>query len=219
MRAATAAVGTVPARAPRNAESEGRVTVVDGSVQPRRVGRLTLMSTLAIGLLGAALYAFANWTTISIAIPGTDDVSLRPQFALVVFIGFAFGPMAGFVSGFVGNVVGDALTEFGAFAAWPWSLANGMVGLLSGLFGIWIVGRPAGGASRAVMAGVAGVVATLLGFLVIWVELWTQPELGAEHILIREYLPTVLVNSIVAAIITPLVVRFWAPLHAFFGQP
>jgi LytS/YehU family sensor histidine kinase len=174
---------------------------------------------LAIGLLGAALYAFANWTTFAIAIPGTDDVSLRPQFALVVFIGFAFGPLAGFVAGFAGNVVGDALTGFGAFAAWPWSLANGMVGLLSGLFGAWIVSRPDGRGSRAIMAGVAGVVATLLGFLVIWVELLTQPDLGAEHILTREYLPTVLVNSVVAAIITPLVVRFWAPLHDFFEQP
>jgi hypothetical protein len=63
------------------------------------------------------------------------------------------------------------------------------------------------------------VVATLLGFLVIWVELWTQPHLGAEHILTREYLPTVLVNSVVAAVITPVVVRFWEPLHDFFGQP
>ena len=195
------------------------MTVVDGSVQPRPAGRLTLKSMLGIGLLGAALYAFANWTTFAIAIPGADDVSLRPQFALVVFIGFAFGPVAGFVAGFVGNVVGDWLTEFGAFAAWPWSLANGLVGLLSGIFAALIVRRLAGGPSRAIMAGVAGVVATVLGFLVIWVELWTQPHLGAEYILTREYLPTVVVNSVVAAVITPLVVRFWEPLHEFFGQP
>ena len=50
-------------------------------------------------------------------------------------------------------------------------------------------------------------------------RLTLQPDLGAEHILTREYLPTVLVNSVVAAIITPLVVRFWAPLHDFFEQP
>jgi hypothetical protein len=68
------------------------------------------------------------------------------------------------------------------------------------------------------MAGAAGVVATVLGFLVIWVELWTQPQLGAEYILTREYLSTVVVNSVVAALITPLVVRFWEPLHDFFGQ-
>ncbi len=195
------------------------MTVVDGSVQPRQVGRLSLGTVLGVGLLGAALYAFANWTTFAIAIPGTDDVSLRPQFALVVFIGFAFGPLAGFVAGLLGNVGGDALTGFGAFTAWPWSLANGMVGLLSGVLGAAIAGRVARGPSRAIMAGAAGVVATVLGFLVIWVELWTQPHLGAHYILTREYLPTVIVNSVMAAIITPLVVRFWEPLHDFFGRP
>jgi LytS/YehU family sensor histidine kinase len=194
------------------------VTVAEEGLQARPVGRLSLGTLLGVGLVGAALYAFANWTTFSIAIPGTDDVALRPQFALVVFIGFAFGPLAGFVAGFVGNVVGDALTGFGAFSAWPWSLANGAVGLLSGIFGKFIVERVPRGPSRALMAGVAGVVATVLGFLVIWVELWTQPQLGAEYILTREYLPTVVVNSVVAALITPLVVRFWEPLHDFFGQ-
>jgi hypothetical protein len=67
------------------------------------------------------------------------------------------------------------------------------------------------------MAGVAGVTATVLGFLLIWVELWTQ-DLSFEFILTREYLPTVVVNSVVAAVITPLVVRFWEPLHSFFGE-
>ncbi|HEX2194265.1 MAG TPA: ECF transporter S component [Candidatus Limnocylindria bacterium] len=186
--------------------------------QPGAAPRISTAVALAAGLVGAALYAFANWSTVAIAIPGTDDVSLRPQFALVIFIGFAFGPLAGFVAGFVGNVVGDWLTGFGAFAAWPWSLANGLVGLLSGAFGMLLAGRSASALSRAIMAGVAGVTATVLGFLVIWLELWTQPELGFDYILTREYLPTVVVNSVVAALITPLVVRFWDPLHEFFGR-
>ena len=38
----------------------------------------------------------------------------------------------------------------------------------------------------------------VLGFLFIWVELWTQ-DLTFEFILTREYLPTVVVNSVVAA--------------------
>jgi LytS/YehU family sensor histidine kinase len=193
------------------------VTVAEGSARPRAAGRLSFGALLGVGLVGAALYAFANWTTFSIGIPGTDDVALRPQFALVVFVGFAFGPLAGFVAGFVGNVVGDALTGFGAFTAWPWSLANGLVGMLSGIFAMLVVERVRSGPSRAIMAGVSGVVATVLGFGVIWVELWTQPHLGGEYILTREYLPTVVVNSAVAAVITPLVVRFWEPLHDFFG--
>jgi uncharacterized membrane protein len=193
------------------------VGIADENVQARSSGRLTTGMVLAIGLVGAALYAFANWTTFAIAIPGTDDVSLRPQFAIVVFIGFAFGPLAGFVAGFIGNVVGDWLTGLDLLRVWQWSLANGAVGLLSGIFGAMLVRRVAAGASRAIMAGVAGVTATVLGFLLIWVELWTQ-DLSFEFILTREYLPTVVVNSVVAAVITPLVVRFWEPLHSFFGE-
>lgn len=193
------------------------MAVAGGDVEVRAAARLTTGMVLTIGLVGAALYAFANWTTFSIAIPGTDDVSLRPQFAIVVFIGFAFGPLAGFVAGFIGNVVGDWLTGFDLLRVWQWSLANGTVGLLSGMFGAMLVRRVNAGVSRAIMAGVAGVVATVLGFVWIWVELWTQ-GLSFEFILTREYLPTVVVNSVVAAVITPLVVRFWEPLHSFFGE-
>jgi energy-coupling factor transport system substrate-specific component len=193
------------------------VAVAEGNVEARTTPRLTTGTTLAIGLVGAALYAFANWTTFAITIPGTDDVSLRPQFALVIFIGFAFGPLAGFITGFVGNVVGDWLANYGAFSAWPWSVANGLVGLLSGVFGAMLATRVAGGASRAIMAGVAGVLATVMGFLVIFVEVWTQ-DLTVQEILTTEYIPTVLVNGVMAAVITPIVVHYWWPLHAFFGR-
>lgn len=193
------------------------MAVAEGGVEGRTTARLTTATTLAIGLVGAALYAFANWTTFAITIPGTDDVSLRPQFALVIFIGFAFGPVAGFITGFVGNVVGDGLAGYGAFSAWPWSLANGLVGLLSGVFGAMLASRAAAGASQAIMAGVAGVLATVIGFLVIFVEVWTQ-SLSVQEILTTEYVPTVLVNSVMAALITPIVVHYWSPLHDFFGR-
>lgn len=201
------------------------MAVANGGIRPRAAGRISMGTVVAIGLVGAALYAFANWTTFSIAIPGTDDVSLRPQFAVVIFAGFAFGPVAGFIAGFAGNVLGDMLTGFGALTAWPWSLANGAVGLLSGIFAGVVAVRTSSGGSKAIMAGVAGVTATVLGFLLIWIELITQPDLGQssgvstfEYILTKEYLPTIVVNSVVAAVITPLVVRFWEPLHDLFGQ-
>src|SRR3990172_9432325 len=51
--------------------------------------------------IGAALYAVFNWTTFAIQIPGTQNVSIRPHFGLVTFFGFAFGPVAGFLVGFL----------------------------------------------------------------------------------------------------------------------
>jgi hypothetical protein len=62
------------------------------------------------------------------------------------------------------------------------------------------------------------VVATVLGFLLIFIELVTQPELGFNTILTAEYLPTIIANSIAAAIVTPILVLAWEPLREQLGR-
>lgn len=167
--------------------------------------------------IGAALYAVANWTTFAIQIPGTENVSVRPQYGLVTFFGYAFGPVVGFLTGFVGNVVGDQLTGWGAFTSWPWSVANGAAGLLAGIFAtMWA--RREGTGGIIVAAAIVAVAATVLGFLFIFIELVTQPELGFNAILTTEYIPTVIANSIAAAIVTPILVLAWEPLREQLGR-
>lgn len=167
--------------------------------------------------IGAALYAVANWTTFFIQIPGTENVSVRPQYGLVTFFGYAFGPIVGFLTGFVGNVIGDQLTGWGAFTSWPWSLANGVAGLLAGVFAtMW--GRRQGTGNVIVWAAIIAVVATVLGFLLIFIELVTQPELGFNTIVSAEYIPTVIGNSIAAAIVTPILALAWEPLREQLGR-
>ena len=72
--------------------------------------------------------------------------------------------------------------------------------------------------SKAVTAAVAGVVATVIGFLFIFVELVTQQEMGFNAILTTEYIPTVIGNSIAAAIVTPILVLAWEPLKEQIGR-
>ena len=72
----------------------------------------------------------------SFLIPGTANVSVRPAFALVTFFGFAFGPIVGFFTGFVGNAIADQISGWGLLTSWNWSLANGLAGLLAGVFGV-----------------------------------------------------------------------------------
>jgi energy-coupling factor transport system substrate-specific component len=163
--------------------------------------------------IGAALYAVLNWTTFEILVPGTDNISVRPHYGLVPFFGFAFGPVAGFVTGFVGNVVGDQLTGLGALKSWQWSLANGAAGLLAGIAAALLVGRSMTSRDRAVRSAVVGVATTVVGFLVIFVELITQPELGFNHILTSEYFLVIVGNSVAAAIVTPILVLAWEPLR------
>jgi len=168
--------------------------------------------------IGAALYAVFNLISFGIQIPGAQEVSVRPHYGLLTFFGFAFGPIVGFLTGFVGNVVGDQLSGYGAFTSWHWSLANGAAGLIAGLFPIWMASRMTSVGAKAVMAAVAGVVATVIGFLLIFIGLILSPELGFNTILTTEYIPVVIANSIAAAIVTPILVLAWEPISAQMGR-
>lgn len=168
--------------------------------------------------IGAALYAVFNLISFAIQIPGAESVSVRPHYGLLTFFGFAFGPIVGFLTGFVGNVVGDQLTGWGAFTSPHWSLANGVAGLLAGLFPVWMASRMTSVGSKALTAAVAGVVATVVGFIVIFLGLVLTPELDFNTILTTEYIPVVIANSIAAAIVTPILVLAWEPISAQMGR-
>lgn len=81
--------------------------------------------------VGAALYGVLSWATNVIQLPSVSLVSLRPAVVIPVFFGFVFGPSVGFLSGFVGNALGDALTGWGVFPVWDFG--NGLMGLVPGL--------------------------------------------------------------------------------------
>lgn len=84
--------------------------------------------------LGAALYGVLSWIFNTIPVPSVSLVSLRPTIVIPIFFGFAFGPVVGFFTGFMGNILGDALTGWGVFPAWD--VGNGLVGLIPGL--VWV---------------------------------------------------------------------------------
>ena len=54
---------------------------------------------------------------VQFLIPGTKDVTIRPAFALVPFFGFAFGPIVGLFTGFVGNTIGDQISGWGVLTS------------------------------------------------------------------------------------------------------
>jgi energy-coupling factor transport system substrate-specific component len=168
--------------------------------------------------IGAALYAVAGYFSFFAQVPGTEGVYLRPAYGILTFFGFAFGPVVGLFTGLVGNALADTLTGSGPFTFWVWSIANGLVGVIAG-FGPSMFRRMMGTPNgRATAAAITAVVATVLGFLFIWVELITQPELGFNTILTAEYIPTIVSNSIFGAILTPILVLAWQPLNERLGR-
>jgi uncharacterized membrane protein len=85
--------------------------------------------------IGAALYGVFSWATNVFQLPSISLVALRPAIVIPVFFGVAFGPLVGFFSGFVGNILGDALTGWGVYPLWD--VGNGLIGLVSGLITIF----------------------------------------------------------------------------------
>ncbi|MFC2036460.1 ECF transporter S component [Chloroflexota bacterium] len=81
--------------------------------------------------IGAALYGIFSWIFNTIPMPSVSQVSLRPAICIPIFFGFVFGPVVGFFTGAVGNILGDFLTGWGVYPAWD--IANGLIGFVPGL--------------------------------------------------------------------------------------
>lgn len=81
--------------------------------------------------IGAALYGVFNYIFNTIPMPSVSQVALRPSVCIPIFFGFAFGPVVGFFTGAVGNILGDFITGWGVYPAWD--LGNGLMGFVPGL--------------------------------------------------------------------------------------
>jgi energy-coupling factor transport system substrate-specific component len=172
--------------------------------------------TIVYAAIGAALYGVLGFL-INIVIPGSNNVSVRPAYALVPFFGIAFGPVVGLFTGLVGNAILDQLSGYGAFTAWNWSIANGLAGLIAGLLAASMVGRMSTPGGRIVSAAIIAAVSTAVGFLFVFTDIWVFGN-SFEAALTGSYLWVLVPNLIAAVIITPILVAAWEPLKESIGR-
>lgn len=89
-------------------------------------GRLLVLLAVLLALVGANVF-------LEIPLPGTG-ADVRPQIALILLVGYLCGPLSGFLVGFLGNTLSDLIMGYG-FEFFPsWSVGNGLMGLVMGLF-------------------------------------------------------------------------------------
>jgi energy-coupling factor transport system substrate-specific component len=169
--------------------------------------------TIVYAAIGAALYAVLG--LFSFVIPGTQNVSIRPAFALVPFFGFAFGPLVGLFTGFVGNAAIDTFTGGGPLTYWQWSLANGLAGLIAGLAPLYLGDLTV--RNRIVASIIAAVVGVVVGFLFVAVDI-VLLGITFEAFVTANYIPVVVANLIASVIIVPILVAAWEPLRAQLGR-
>jgi uncharacterized membrane protein len=166
--------------------------------------------------IGAALYGVLG--LFSFLLPGTQNVSIRPAFALVTFFGFAFGPIVGIFVGTVGNAIIDQLSGYGLLTYWNWSLANGLAGLVAGLAPLYLAAMMSGAISRRAAAGaIAGAVGAVVGFLFVFSDIWVGGS-SADAVLTGSYVPVVVADVLAAVILTPILVYAWEPLKEQLGR-
>lgn len=171
--------------------------------------------TIVYAAIGAALYGIL--LVAQLPIPGST-VSVRPAFALVPFFGYAFGPIVGFFTGFVGNAIGDQISGWGLLTSWNWSLANGFVGLIAGLAPIYLARFVNGSVrDRAIGGAIAAVVAILIGFLFVFTDAILQ-GMDVATILTTLYIPVIVGNLIGSIILVPILVFAWEPVKAQLGR-
>lgn len=172
--------------------------------------------TIVYAAIGAALYGIL--LVIQIPIPGTKDVSVRPAFAIVPFFGYAFGPIVGFFTGFVGNAIGDQISGWGALTSWNWSIANGLVGFIAGLAPLYLMSLMSGSVGRkAIAGGIAGAVGVLIGFLFVFTDMAISGY-DVNTVLTTEYIPVITANLIATLIVVPILVLAWEPVKERLGR-
>jgi energy-coupling factor transport system substrate-specific component len=164
--------------------------------------------------IGAALYAVLSALTNFAQIPAAGNVAVRPAVSIVFFFGLAFGPWVGLITGLLGNIFGDLLSNYGF---WPWwDIGNGLMGLVAGLF----AGRMT--SYRAVMdivwAEIAVVVGAAVGMFVASVsEIWVSGVTFAVT-MVQNFMPSFLANIVNGLILTPILLVAYSAVVARSGR-
>jgi energy-coupling factor transport system substrate-specific component len=167
------------------------------------------------------LYAVFSWVTDFLRLPSAGYISLRPATVVPVLAGVMGGPLVGFGAGFLGNIVGDALTLETAQFWWNWHVGNGLVGLSAGLF--WLLGwryrngrdllKLLGGVALAELIGLGLAAVAELTLPALQAAIATDAGLAssaqvtARLIVEERYLPAVISNIAMQVLLLPPVLH------------
>ena len=88
----------------------------------------TIRNVVATGI-GAALFVVIGMINIPTPVPNT---SIQLQYPLQALFSVIFGPIVGFLMGFIGHAIKDAMSGGGLW--WFWITGSGVFGLLVGFF-------------------------------------------------------------------------------------
>ncbi len=86
--------------------------------------------TVVVIAIGAALYGIGGLPMFGI--PVFANTTLKPAMAVLALFSVLFGPIVGFLVGFIGHWITDLFAGWGVWITWV--IGSGVVGLVMGLF-------------------------------------------------------------------------------------
>lgn len=164
--------------------------------------------------IGAALYGVLSALFNILQIPGAANVSFRPPVAIVFFFGLAFGPIVGFITGALGNILADLLSGFGF---WPWwDLGNGLMGLVAGLFYASITDFRS--VRDIVTAEIAVVLGAAVGMFVASIsEMWVS-GIDFTTAMVQNFTPAFITNIVWGLVLTPILMVAYSAIVRRSGR-
>jgi energy-coupling factor transport system substrate-specific component len=164
--------------------------------------------------IGAALYGVFSWATNFIPLPAAGNITFRPAVAIPMFFGVVFGPWVGFLTGFVGNMLGDFISGFGFW--WSWDLGNGLMGLIPGLMAAGIVSYR--DRSTILKAEIFVILGAAVGMLVPSLLEIPLSGISFNTAIVGYFLPAAVGNIIVGLILVPILLVAYDAIAARSGR-
>lgn len=164
--------------------------------------------------IGAALYGVLSWATNLLQIPGAANVSVRPAVAIPMFFGIAYGPWVGFITGFLGTIIGDLLSGYGF---WPWwAIGSGLMGFFTGLVANQMTDYKSG--KDILKAEAMVIVGVVVGMgLASLSEMWVS-GVDLNTAIVFNFVPAAITNLIWGLILTPILMVAYSAVISRSGR-
>jgi len=163
--------------------------------------------------VGTALYAALTIPFNTLQIPGVGLVAVRPTVAIPMLFGFVFGPFTGFVTGFLGNILSDAVWSGGFL--WNWDIGNGLLGAIPGT-AYFIVKRTDWTKARGLKtAAVLAIVGSIIGMaFAAMTDFIFKIGLSTMDAALTEFYSEAATDAVNGAILAPILLYTYATLTA-----
>ncbi len=157
------------------------------------------------------LYAIITVRLNVLIMPGTELTAVRPSVVVPMLIGFLFGPRAGFLTGFLGNVLGDVVTFNDFF--WPWDIGNGIMGAVPGLAYVLLDRERRLGRTGLLWAPPLAVAGAVLGMgFAVPLDLYMHMTVDTVQQAWTVYVSAASTDAINGAVLLPILVLVYAHL-------